>query len=84
MCLVIYMYLFILVRLWNKQLFAYINHARIHSWNQPVLGKYQIARVHQEQHEQIWKYVEVVKQIWLRHTSSINQLKMNYFENLFI
>ena len=23
--------------MWNKQFFAYVNHARIHSWNQPVL-----------------------------------------------
>ena len=32
------LYLFILVWLWNKQFFAYVNHARIRSWNQPVLG----------------------------------------------
>ena len=32
------LYLFVLVRLWNKQLFAYVNHARIRSWNQPVLS----------------------------------------------
>ena len=24
--------------MWNKQLFAYVNHARIRSWNQPVLS----------------------------------------------
>ena len=29
-------YTIFLVRLWNKQLFAYVNHARIRSWNQPV------------------------------------------------
>ena len=28
-----------LVRLWNKHLFVYVNHARIRSWNQPVLSK---------------------------------------------
>ena len=27
-----------LVWLWNKQLFAYVNHAQIRSWNQPVLN----------------------------------------------
>ena len=32
------LYSFILVPLWNKQLFAYVNHARIRSWNQPVLS----------------------------------------------
>ena len=32
------LYQFILVRLWNKKLFAYVNHARIRSWNQPVLS----------------------------------------------
>ena len=24
--------------MWNKHLFSYVNHARIHSWNQPVLS----------------------------------------------
>ena len=31
-------FLFILVRLWNKHFFAYVNHARIRSLNQPVLS----------------------------------------------
>ena len=26
------------MRLWNKQSFAHVNHARIRSWNQPVLS----------------------------------------------
>ena len=26
------------MRLWNKQFFAHVNHARIRSWNQPVLS----------------------------------------------
>ena len=30
------LYSFILVRLLNKQFLAYVNHARIRSWNQPV------------------------------------------------
>ena len=32
------LYKSILVRLWNKQLYAYVNHARIRSWIQPVLS----------------------------------------------
>ena len=32
------LYLFILVWLWNKQFFTYVNHAPIRSWNQPVLS----------------------------------------------